>query len=85
MKAVEKSQHPAINRRLWAISPALAAGLLMAWSSYRVLVPVPKASNSASLEAFLENSWNDVMQEAPTTPQTSNSQSDWMLTANTAQ
>lgn len=65
MKAVAKSPQLEIDRRLWAWPPALAAGLLMLLSSYRLLLSSPEPSNSASLEAFLQDNWNQVMGEIP--------------------
>lgn len=91
MQAVEKSPQPAINQWLWTSPPMLAkhavkltaAGLLMVWSGYRLLIPLPQPSNAASLEAFLENNWNEVLGETSTTSQTS-TQTDWILEASAA-
>lgn len=87
MNVIEKSEEPAIRRQLWALPPALAAGLLMAWSGYRTLIPFPQPSNSASLEAFLESNWNDVVPEtpAPFSSPNNSTQLDWMLEASAAQ
>lgn len=88
MNAIERSPQTASSRRLWAVPSALAASLLMAWSGYRTLIPSPALStNSASLEAFLENNWNDVLGETPAPVGSPNNtiQSDWMLEANAAQ
>jgi hypothetical protein len=85
MKAVEAEQQPALNRRVWAVPPAIAAGLLMAWSGYRTLLPLPSPSNSASLEAFLENNWQGVVGETSVSSQSNSVPADWMLLANTAQ
>ncbi|NEQ23364.1 MAG: hypothetical protein F6K28_30265 [Microcoleus sp. SIO2G3] len=83
MNAVEKSQSP-VSRRLWTVPPVIAAGLLMAWSGYRTLIPFPELSNSASLEAFLENNWEGVVGETSTYSQSNNTQTDWMVYAKTA-
>ncbi len=85
MKAIEKSQLPQVNRRLWAIPPAIVAGLLMMWSGYRGLVFFPEPSNSASLEIFLENNWNGVVGETPPRTHSNTTEVDWVLLANTAQ
>lgn len=79
MQAIEKSP---IHRRLWAVPPALAAGLLMAWSGYRTMIPLPAASNSATLEAFLENNWNSVVGDTLPNSHTSITPDDWMVLAN---
>ncbi|MBD1805995.1 hypothetical protein H6F98_11090 [Microcoleus sp. FACHB-SPT15] len=83
MNAVEKSQSP-VSRQLWAVPPVIAASLLMAWSGYRTLIPFPELSNSASLEAFLENNWEGVVGETSTYSQSNNTQTDWMVYAKTA-
>lgn len=83
MKAVQHSPHPVLNRRLWAVPPVIAAGLLMAWSSYRTLIPVPNPSQTASLEAFLENNWSSVVGETPPRTQSNSAEASWMLLANT--
>ena len=85
MKAIEKSPQPAVSRRMWAVPPAIAAGLLMAWSGYRLLIPLPAPSNAASVEAFLEDNWNGVVGETPANLQSNSTQADWMLSATIAQ
>jgi hypothetical protein len=85
MNAIEKTpQQPAISWRLLAVPPAIAAGLLMALSSYRILISPPEPSNNASLEAFLENNWNEVTAETPASLQANNVPADWMLEASAA-
>ena len=84
MKSINKSQPPVLNQRLWALPPALAAGLLMAWSGYRLLIPLPDFSNSASLEAFLQDNWNNVVGEKPANSHSNTAQADLILLANTA-
>lgn len=49
------------RRHLWAVPPALVASVLIAWGGYRVFTPSTVAIDTASLEAFLENSWDGVM------------------------
>ncbi|NER19788.1 MAG: hypothetical protein F6J86_25450 [Symploca sp. SIO1B1] len=83
MRAIEKSPPPELNQRFWA--PAIVAGLLMVWSSYRALVFLPEPSNSANLEIFLENSWNGVVGEASTKTYSNTTEEDWVLLANTTQ
>lgn len=87
MSAIAKQEQPLQRLRLWAVPPAIAAGLLMAWSSYRILIPLPDLSNSsASLEAFLENNWNSVTGETSASiSNESTSSEEWMVLANTAQ
>jgi hypothetical protein len=84
MKAVEQAPHPFLSRRLWALPPALVAGLLMTWSGYRTLVPIAEPSNSATVEAFLEDNWNGVVGTTPVSLQGNNPQADWLLSANAA-
>ncbi len=85
MKTIKKSRQPVLAQRLWAVPPALAASLLMAWSGYRLLIPLPDSSNSASLEAFLQDNWNNVVGERSASSQNNSTQADWILSANTAQ
>lgn len=78
-----KTTEPVINRQPWALPSAIAASLLMAWSGYRILIPLPRSYN-ASLEAFLENNWNEVVRETSETSQSNSSQVDWILEASAA-
>ncbi|HBB34035.1 MAG TPA: hypothetical protein DDZ80_08965 [Cyanobacteria bacterium UBA8803] len=72
--------------RLWAVPPALAAGLLMAWSGYRTLLPLPElATSSVTLETFLEHNWNSLTGETPENLQSNTIPEDWVILANTAQ
>lgn len=84
MNAIEKSQQPERSRQLWALPPVLAAGLLMAWSGYRTLSALPEPSTDTSVEAFLENNWNGVVGETPTSLQSNSLQTEWMLSASMA-
>ena len=44
--------------RLWLVSPLVAASLVAAVVSYRVLVPAkPSAVELATLESFIESNW----------------------------
>lgn len=46
----------------WILPPAMAAGLLLAWTGYRVPMPIsPSPTEVASLEAFLESNWDSVL------------------------
>ncbi len=46
-------------RQMWVVPPAIAAGLLIAWTGYRILMPVSfSAAQLASLNAFLESNWD---------------------------
>lgn len=76
-KAIGKSPQAAVSRRVWAVSPAIAAGLLMAWSSYRSLTLSP----DSRLEAFLENNWSRVVGETSPSSPSNNPEADWMLLA----
>lgn len=84
MNEIATSPQPTLTRQLWTVPSALAAGLLMAWSGYRTLIPSPELSNSASLEAFLENNWNEVVGETPVSSASNSTQTDWMLEASAA-
>ncbi len=86
MKAIEPSPQPEIDQRLWAWPPALIAGLVMVLSSYRVLIASPEPSHSASLEAFLQDNWNEVMGEtSPSIHSNHVVHVDWRLEANAMQ
>jgi hypothetical protein len=57
---------PFRRRSLWLMPPAIAAGLLMAWGTNRLLTPPPPtATELASLEVFIENTWDGVFDEYP--------------------
>ncbi|MBD0361655.1 MAG: hypothetical protein ICV55_02530 [Coleofasciculus sp. C3-bin4] len=84
MNEIATSPQPTLTRQLWTVPSALAAGLLMVWSGYRTLIPSPELSNSASLEAFLENNWNEVVGETPVSSASNSTQTDWMLEASAA-
>ncbi|MCP2729908.1 hypothetical protein [Limnofasciculus baicalensis] len=85
ISAIEKQDLPLQGRRLWAVPPVIAAGLLMAWSGYRTLTPPFELSNSSTkLEAFLENNWNHVVGETSASSPSNSTPDEWMLLANTA-
>lgn len=48
----------------WVFPSAIAAGLLVFWSGYRVLVTPQKADEAAHLEAFLVNNWEGVLNDS---------------------
>ena len=48
----------------WMFPSAIAAGLLVFWSGYRVLITAPKADEAAHLEAFLVNNWEGVLNDS---------------------
>lgn len=49
----------------WAFPSAIAAGLLVFWSGYRVLVPAQfHADEAAHLEAFIVNNWEGVLNDS---------------------
>jgi hypothetical protein len=76
------------SRRLWLVPPVLgklsagiAAGLLMTWTGYRVLIPATNTVDTPSLEAFVENNWDGIVGEIPR-EQSEGSESDWWLQTN---
>lgn len=73
--AIAKSQKPNRVRQRWLIPSTIAAGLLITWSSTRLLIPTSELAN-ASLEAFLETNWNDVIGETAVNPALNNLQND---------
>lgn len=68
---------------LWTVPSAIAAGLLVAWSSFRSLdLQQHQVVESAELETFLATSWNGVVGEV-SPPQTSAyPRNDWLLLSN---
>ncbi len=70
LTAIEQPQQPRQSRhRRWYrsrwIPPAIAAGLIASLVSYRTLVPVrTNPTDVASLEAFVENSWQGSVSDA---------------------
>lgn len=70
--------------RLWAVPSVIAAGLLMALTSSRLFILSPDSSN-ASLEAFLETNWNEVVGDTSTSSSSNSVQADLILEVNAAQ
>lgn len=81
MKAIDKQTPTKASQKILAASPVIAAGLLMAWNSYRTLV----TSSDVRLEAFLENNWNGVVGETQARSQSNSPEAEWMVLANTGQ
>ena len=88
--STEKTRQLLSNRsqRLWLVPPVLgklsagiAAGLLMTWTGYRVLIPATNTVDTPSLEAFVENNWDGIVGEFPR-EQSEGSESDWWLQTN---
>ncbi len=88
--STEKTRQLLSNRsqRLWLVPPVLgklsagiAAGLLMTWTGYRVLIPATNTVDTPSLEAFVENNWDGIVGEIPR-EQSEGSESDWWLQTN---
>lgn len=77
MRTLARQEQTIKHRQIWAASPAIVAGILMAWSSYRHLITSP----DLRLEAFLTNNWNGVVGEQKT--QNNSPEADWMVLANT--
>ena len=63
----------------WAFPSAIAAGLLVFWSGYRVLVPAHfHANEAAHLEEFLVNNWEGVLNDSPGENSLDRPQTDWL-------
>ena len=63
----------------WAFPSAIAAGLLVFWSGYRVLVPAQfHADEAAHLEAFLVNNWEGVLNDYRGENSLDRPQTDWL-------
>jgi hypothetical protein len=77
------SRKPVRIWRLWAVPSVIAAGLLMALTSSRLLIFSPDSSN-ASLEAFLETNWNEVVGDTSTNSSSNSVQADLILEVNAA-
>lgn len=62
MNAIATSpQAKTFPHRQWLIPSVIAASLLIAWVGKSLLMPPkPSAAELASLEAFIENTWEDV-------------------------
>ena len=63
----------------WAFPSAIAAGLLVFWSGYRVLVPAQfHADEAVHLEEFLVNNWEGVLNDSPAENSLDRPQTDWL-------
>ena len=63
----------------WAFPSAIAAGLLVFWSGYSVLVPAQfHADEAAHLEAFLVNNWEGVLNDSRVENSLDRPQTDWL-------
>ena len=63
----------------WALPSAIAAGMLVFWSGYRVLVPAQfHADEAAHLEVFLVNNWEGVLNDSPGETSLDRPQTDWL-------
>ena len=63
----------------WAFPSAIAAGLLVFWSGYRVLAPAQfPADEAAHLEAFVVNNWEGVLNDSPGENSLDRPQTDWL-------
>lgn len=55
---------PFRRRSLWLMPPAIAAGLSIAWGTSLLLTPTPPTTTElASLEVFIENTWDGVLDQ----------------------
>ena len=64
----------------WAVSSAIAAGLLVLWSAgYRPFETAQLPDEeTAKLEAFLVTNWEGVLHDSPQENMTNRSQTDWL-------
>jgi hypothetical protein len=63
----------------WAFPSAIAAGMLVFWSGYPVLVPAQfHADEAAHLEEFIVNNWEGVLNESPGENSLDRPQTDWL-------
>lgn len=63
----------------WAFPAAIAAGLLVFGSGYRVLVTAQlHADEAANLEAFLVNNWEGVLNDSHGETMSDRPQTDWL-------
>lgn len=62
----------------WALSSAIAAGLLVFWSGYRSFETAQLPDEeTAKLEAFLVTNWEGVLHDSPQENMTNRPQTDW--------
>ena len=63
----------------WVFPSAIAAGLLVFWSGYPVLVPPQfHADEAAHLEEFIVNNWEGVLNDSPGEISIESPQTDWL-------
>ncbi len=63
----------------WAVSSAIAAGLLVFWSGYRPLETAQLPDEeTAKLEAFLVTNWEGVLHDSPQENMIDRPQTDWL-------
>ncbi|MEG5062865.1 hypothetical protein QUB33_04475 [Microcoleus sp. B3-A4] len=63
----------------WAVSSAIAAGLLVLWSGYRPFETAQLPDDeTAKLEAFLVTNWEGVLHDSPQESMTDRSQTGWL-------
>ena len=63
----------------WAVSSAIAAGLLVLWSGYRPFETAQLPDEeTAKLEAFLVTNWEGVLHDSPQESMTDRSQTGWL-------
>ncbi|MEG4915476.1 hypothetical protein [Microcoleus sp. B7-D4] len=63
----------------WAVSSAIAAGLLVLWSGYRPFETAQLPDEeTAKLEAFLVTNWEGVLHDSPQENMTDRPQTDWL-------
>ncbi|MBD1810684.1 hypothetical protein NDA07_14130 [Microcoleus vaginatus DQ-U2] len=69
----------------WAVSSAIAAGLLVFWSGYRQFETAQLPDEeTAKLEAFLVTNWEGVLHDSPQENMTDRSQTDWLTFSQSA-
>ena len=62
----------------WALSSAIAASLLVFWSSYRPFETARLPNDeTAQLEAFVVTNWEGVLRDSPQESMTNRPQTDW--------
>ncbi|MEG4582949.1 hypothetical protein QUA71_25535 [Microcoleus sp. MON1_C5] len=69
----------------WAVSSAIAAGLLVLWSGYRPFETAQLPDKeTAQLEAFLVTNWEGVLHDSSEKNMTDRSQTDWLTFSQSA-
>lgn len=62
------------------LATGIAAGFLLAWGGVRLLTPATLI-DTASLETFMVNHWDGVVDETVEVSQSDNTETDWLLLA----